>query len=258
MIDLLKVLDQSGKTLSLKTVFGLGLSVIVYHHKYTHADVMTCSLILGFCKGNEEVSVVSFCVSCRHSQSIKHKKYKEGLGKSRDRTIVFPSRDTYTGAHSQIGVMNVLVLHWLCSPLPSMHNLKKPKYVSQHKSTQMQIITMLMSKGFPHGDIPCYITEFFLYVALTFQKHATPETAERILQTVIQATYCKPDSSVHFPQPKICGTTFSYQRDQCSKKILLAEDSAWNTGDENVVNLLPPQCCTRLPNASPKKQILGT
>ncbi|KAL3251730.1 hypothetical protein MRX96_000398 [Rhipicephalus microplus] len=219
---------------------------------------MACSLLLGFGKGNEEVYVMNFCISCRYTQSIKHKEYKESLGKPHDRTIVWPSRDTHTGAHAQIGVMNVLVLHWLCSPLPSMHNLKKPKYFIQHKSRLMQVFTILMSKGFPHGDIPCYITEFLLYVALTFEKHATPETAERILQMVIQATYCKPDSSVHFTQPKIYGTTFFYQRGPCSKKILLAEDSTWNTGDENVVNLLSPQCCTRLPNASPKKQILGT
>ncbi|KAL1467262.1 hypothetical protein MTO96_005816 [Rhipicephalus appendiculatus] len=118
--DLQRILDQQGKALPLKTAFSLG----------------TC--VSG---GLEYVG-------------------KQDLRKAHDGTIEFASREARTGAHTRRGAVELLgynLLQWLCCRLLREDNLKSPKYVSQQKSSLIENFSLLMSKCFPHGNIPCGI-----------------------------------------------------------------------------------------------------
>ncbi|KAH8028198.1 hypothetical protein HPB51_014153 [Rhipicephalus microplus] len=251
--DLQKILDRQGKTLPLKTAFSLGMRVIdvleyVHSYEYIHADVKASNLLLGFGKGNEnKVYLVDFGLACRYTQNGKHKEYKEDLRKAHDGTIEFTSRDAHIGAHSRRGDIEILgynLLQWLCCRLPWEDNLKNPEYVSQQKSRLMEDIPLLISKCFPHGDIPCGITEFLQYVAsMKFEDTPDYKRLKRILEKGIQAAGFKPDGRLLFTPPRTPRrNSFSPKKKPVLQEIILAEDSMDDESgeDENVVKKPPP------------------
>ncbi|XP_049266965.1 serine/threonine-protein kinase VRK1 isoform X1 [Rhipicephalus sanguineus] len=268
--DLQKILDRQGKTLPLKTAFSLGMRVIdvleyVHSYEYIHADVKGSNLLLGFGKGNEnKVYLVDFGLACRYTQNGKHKEYKEDLRKAHDGTIEFTSRDAHIGAHSRRGDIEILgynLLQWLCCRLPWEDNLKNPEYVSQQKSRLMEDIPLLMSKCFPHGDIPCGITEFLQYVAsMKFEDTPDYKRLKRILEKGIQAAGFKPDGRLLFTpprtprrnsfSPKVCFCASPMElimakwqpKKPVLQEIILAEESMEDESgeDENVAEKPPP------------------
>ncbi|XP_065307043.1 serine/threonine-protein kinase VRK1-like isoform X2 [Dermacentor albipictus] len=258
--DLQKVLDRNGKTLPLKTAFSLGMRVIdvleyVHNYEYIHADVKASNLLLGYGKGNEnKVYLVDFGLACRYNQNGKHKEYKEDLRKAHDGTIEFTSRDAHIGAHSRRGDMEILgynLLQWLCCRLPWEDNLKDPEYVSQQKCGFMDNIPLLMTKCFPHGDVPSGITEFLQYVAsMKFEDTPDYKRLKRILEKGIQVAGFKPDGRLVFTpprtprrnssSPKVCFCASMELTGKCQSKkpvlqeIILAEDSADESESENI------------------------
>ncbi|XP_037526523.1 serine/threonine-protein kinase VRK1-like [Rhipicephalus sanguineus] len=174
--DLQDIFDLLGQTFRLRTAFSVGMLVIdvleyVYSYEYIHAraDMKASSLLRGFGKGNEnKVCLVDFGLTCRCSQNGKHKKYKEDLRKVQDGMISVMTWDSDVGTYLRRGSIKILgctMIQWHCCRLLWEDILKDPKYVIQQKSTLTEIIPLLMSKCFPHGDIPCGITEFLQYVA---------------------------------------------------------------------------------------------
>lgn len=242
--DLQKILDRQGKTLPLKTAFGLGMRVIdvleyVHSHDYIHADVKASNLLLGYGRGNEnKVFLVDFGLACRYTQNGKHKEYKEDLRKAHDGTIEFTSRDAHIGAHSRRGDIEILgynLLQWLCCRLPWEENLKDPEYVSQQKSGFMGNIRLLMAKCFPHGDVPSGITEFLQYVAsMKFEDTPDYKRLKRILEKGIQEAGFKPDGRLLFTPPRAPRrNSFSPKKKPVLQDIILAEDSMEESGEEN-------------------------
>ncbi|KAH6926960.1 hypothetical protein HPB50_024297 [Hyalomma asiaticum] len=262
--DLQKILDRQGKTLPLKTAFSLGMRVIdvleyVHSYDYIHADVKASNLLLGFGKGNEnKVYLVDFGLACRYTQNGKHKEYKEDLRKAHDGTIEFTSRDAHIGAHSRRGDMEILgynLLQWLCCRLPWEDNLKDPEYVSQQKSSLMDNIPLLMSKCFPHGDIPCGITEFLQYVAsMKFEDTPDYKRLKRILEKGIQAAGFKPDGRLLFTPPRTPRRNSFSPKKPVLQEIILAEDSASESGDENAVGKPPPPKVSRGGRTAPVRK----
>lgn len=262
--DLQKVLDRHGKTLPLKTAFSLGMRVIdvleyVHSYEYIHADVKASNLLLGFGKGNEnKVYLVDFGLACRYTQNGKHKEYKEDLRKAHDGTIEFTSRDAHIGAHSRRGDMEILgynLLQWLCCRLPWEDNLKDPEYVSQQKCGFMDNIPLLMSKCFPHGDVPTGITEFLQYVAsMKFEDTPDYKRLKRILEKGIQASGFKPDGRLLFTPPRAPRRNSSSPKKKAVlQEIILAEDSADESESENIA-AKPPAAKVARSRAAPARK----
>lgn len=244
--DLQKVLNRSGKTIPLKAAFTLGIrvmDVLEYVHSvgYIHADVKASNLLLGFGKGNEnKVYLVDFGLACRYMTNGVHKEYKEDLRKAHDGTIEFTSRDAHIGAHSRRGDIEILgynLLQWLCCRLPWEENLKDPEYVSQQKSGFMNNIPLLMTKCFPHGDVPCGIQEFLRYVAsMKFEDTPDYKRLRRILEQGIQAAGFKADGRLQFTLPKTSRrNSFSPKKKPVEEDPVLTEDSMEESGEENHV-----------------------
>lgn len=243
--DLQKVLNRSGKTIPLKAAFTLGMRVIdvleyVHSLGYIHADVKASNLLLGFGKGNEnKVYLVDFGLACRYMTNGVHKEYKEDLRKAHDGTIEFTSRDAHIGAHSRRGDIEILgynLLQWLCCRLPWEENLKDPEYVSQQKCGFMNNIPLLMTKCFPHGDVPCGITEFLRYVAsMKFEDTPDYKRLRRILEQGIQAAGFKADMRLQFTPPKTSRRNSFSPKKQPVEDPVLAEDSMEESGEENHV-----------------------
>ncbi|XP_077537089.1 serine/threonine-protein kinase VRK1-like isoform X2 [Haemaphysalis longicornis] len=243
--DLQKVLNRSGKTIPLKAAFTLGMRVIdvleyVHSLGYIHADVKASNLLLGFGKGNEnKVYLVDFGLACRYMTNGVHKEYKEDLRKAHDGTIEFTSRDAHIGAHSRRGDIEILgynLLQWLCCRLPWEENLKDPEYVSQQKCGFMDNIPLLMTKCFPHGDVPSGIQEFLRYVAsMKFEDTPDYKRLRRILEQGIQAAGLKADGRLQFTPPKVSRRNSFSPKKKPAEDPVLAEDSMEESGEENHV-----------------------
>ncbi|KAH7984527.1 serine/threonine-protein kinase VRK1 [Rhipicephalus sanguineus] len=206
--DLQKLLDRQWKTLLFESAFSVGMCVInvleyVHSYGFIHADAKPSWTLPSFGKGNENfVHPPNIGWACRYTQKGKRNDYKDDLAKKHDSATEFVSSDVHIGAHSRSGDMERLgynLLWWLCCRLTWEDNLKNPEYVSQQKSTPMEAIPLLMSKCFPHGEIPCGITEFLRYVGtMNLEDAADYKQLMRILENDIQAAGFKPDGRLLF------------------------------------------------------------
>ncbi|XP_075732940.1 serine/threonine-protein kinase VRK1-like [Rhipicephalus microplus] len=132
---LLKVLDRQGKKICLETPLGLGILVI-------------------------DVS--------EDAHSGQQKEYKEELTNAHNNTIQFRRQATHVGEQSQrcsMELLNETLVQWLFCRLPWEYNLKYPECVTHQESPVLEDTPLMLSKNFPHQDIPCGITNFLKYVA---------------------------------------------------------------------------------------------
>ncbi|KAH7983352.1 hypothetical protein HPB52_011372 [Rhipicephalus sanguineus] len=163
-----KIHDRQGKS-----SFSLGMHVMdategIHSCKYIQADVKPSSLLLGFREDNENrMYLADYTWACRHARDSKHKEYKEDIETAHDSTIKFKTGAS-TLVHARKGVIwkswCTFCSSAVCCRLLWEDSLRYPEFVSQQKTTQIENIPLLVSKCFPHGDIPCGITVFLQYV----------------------------------------------------------------------------------------------
>ncbi|XP_037525369.1 serine/threonine-protein kinase VRK1-like [Rhipicephalus sanguineus] len=166
------ILDRRGKAPFMEITFSLAMrginpTVYVERCKYIHAGVKASRRLLDFRDDTENVYRVGFDSSCGHTQNGKHKQCKEDFKKAHDGITQFRSGDAHIGARarrSDMELFGYILLQCLCYRLSWKDSVK---YVSQQKSTQLENITLLMSKCFQHRDIPCGITKILQCAAST-------------------------------------------------------------------------------------------
>ncbi|KAH6947408.1 hypothetical protein HPB50_018819 [Hyalomma asiaticum] len=247
-----------GKTLPIKSAFSLCMRVIdvleyVHSYDYINVGVKSSVLLLGFSKcSKNKVYLVDFALACRYTQNGKHKEYKEDLRKAQDGTIEFTSRDAHIGANSRCRDMEIVaynMLQWLCCPLPWADNLTNPKYISHLKSSLKENIHLVTGKGFPHGVIPCVITEFLQYVAsVKFEDTPDYKRLKRILEKGIRAAGF--NGRLPFTPPRTPRRHSFSPKKPALNEIILAENSTRESGDESAVRKPSPANVSRSGHAA--------
>ncbi|KAL1445255.1 hypothetical protein MTO96_029275 [Rhipicephalus appendiculatus] len=142
---------------------------------------------------------------------------------------------------SSLGMRRIDVLEYAQS-YEYTHADVEAEHASEEKSTLNENVSLLMSKCFPHGDIPCgiTITEYLQCVASTKREGKKEyKRLKRTLDERLQVAAFKPDSRLPFSTPRTPRRNSS-PRKPLLHEIILTEDSMDNNGYENAREKPPP------------------
>ncbi|KAH8033360.1 hypothetical protein MRX96_000400 [Rhipicephalus microplus] len=202
----------------------IDVSEDAHRYEWMQAYGKLSSLLPGFVKGTEvKVYLLGFVFACHLMQSGKQKEYKEELSKAHNDTIHFRHRATHVSEQSQrcnMEHLNETLVQWLFCRLPWEYNLKYPECVPHQESPVMEDTPSMLSKNFPHQDIPCGITNFLKYVAsIKFESAPDYKRLKRICEKGVHLRDFRPKSRMPFNTPKKRRVaTRSRQRSPCCEK----------------------------------------